>query len=319
MGGANRIHKPRRGSMQFWPRKRAKKAVPRIGSWAKVDTTKVAGFIGYKAGMTHVILRDNNPKSLTKGQSVTIPVTVIECPILKPLSLRFYSKTSDGLQLTSEVFSDKLDKAFKKPKTQGKIPEQFTELRLVAYTQPKNTGLAKKKPDVLELHIAGKSNEEKVTFAKELLQKEVKVSEVFDEGQFVDVHAVTKGKGFQGTVKRFGVKIRQHKSEKTKRGVGNLGAWTPKKVSWRVAQPGKMGYHTRTEYNKWLVKIGEKPEDINPKGGFLQYGLIKNEYMLIKGSIPGPRKRAIVVTESLRSTKKQETPEVTYMSKESKQ
>jgi large subunit ribosomal protein L3 len=269
--------------------------------------------------MTHVVLRDNNPKSLTKGQSVTIPVTVIECPVLKPLSLRFYSRSLGVLSLTAEVFADKLDKMFKKPKKEGKVPESFDEIRLVIYTQPKTTGIGKKKPDLLELQVAGKSKEEKLKTAQELLQKDIKISEVFKEGQYLDVHGVTRGKGFQGTVKRFGVKIRQHKSEKVKRGVGNLGAWTPKKVSFRVPQPGKMGYHKRTEYNKWLIKVGNKPEDVNPKGGFLQYGLVKNEYVLIKGSIPGPAKRAIVLTEPLRTLKKQETPEVTYISTESKQ
>ena len=314
-------HNPRRGSLQFWPRKRAQKECPTIGSWAKLDTAKVAGFIGYKAGMTHIMLRDNNPKSLTKGQQVTIPVTVIECPTLKPLSLRFYSQSvsTNALSLTAEVFAEKLDKMFKQPKSKATIPEKFDEVRLVVYTQPKLTGIGKKSPDILELNITGKSNEDRLTLAKELLQKEVKLSDVFKEGQYVDAHGVTKGKGFQGTVKRYGVKTRQHKSEKTKRGIGNLGAWTPKHVSWRIAQPGKMGYHKRTDYNKWVLKVSDKPEDINPKGGFMQYGIVKNEYLLVKGSIPGPAKRAIVLTEPLRATNKQETAEITYISTESKQ
>jgi len=319
MGGADRLHKPRSGSLQFWPRKRAKKAIPRTGSWASLDTTKIAGFIGYKAGMTHIIIRDNNPRSLTKGESVTIPVTVIECPAIKPLSLRFYKKTFSGLLLIAEVFAEKLDKAFKKPKKQAAIPETFDEVRLRVYTQPKTTGIGKKKPDIIELQITGKIAEERLKYAKELLEKEIKIADVFKEGQYIDVHAVTKGKGFQGTIKRYGVKIRQHKSEKTKRGVGTLGAWTPKKVSWTVAQPGKMGYHTRTEFNKWIMKIGNKPEEVNQKGGFMQYGVIKNDYILLKGSIPGPAKRAIVLTEPLRSKQKQETAEITYISTASKQ
>lgn len=319
MGGSNRMNQPRHGSMQFWPRKRAKKIVPTIHKWAKNDFTKVAGFIGYKAGMTHIVLQDNDPKSLTKGQSIVIAVTILECPSLKPYSLRFYASSPVGLQLISEVFAEKIDAPFKKPKSQGAIPQTFTELRLVAYTQPKLTNIGEKKPDLLELAVTGKTTEEKLNFAKALLQKELKVSDVFKEGQYVDLHAVTKGKGFQGTVKRFGVKIRQHKSEKTKRGIGTLGPWTPKKVSWRVPQPGKMGFHTRTEYNKWLLKISGKPEEVIPKGGFLQYGLIKNEYVMVKGSVAGTRKRPIVLTDALRATKKQEIAEIKYISKESKQ
>lgn len=319
MAGANRLFWPRHGSMQFWHRSRAKRQHPRIRNWVKVDASKVTGFIGYKVGMTHVLIRDNNPKSITKGQNVAIPVTVVECPSLKPLSLRFYTASPDGLQLVSEIFSDKLDKVFKKPKTQGKEIPDFAELRLLVHTQPKTTDFGKKKPDLLELSLSGKTNEEKLKLGKELLAKEIKLADVFKEGQYIDVHGVTKGKGFQGTVKRFGVKIRQHKSEKTKRGIGTLGSWTPKKVSWRVAQAGKMGYHTRTEYNKWLIKLVADPKSINPKGGFMHYGLVKNEAVLIKGSIPGPAKRAVIITEAIRPSRKAEAAEIKFISLESKQ
>jgi large subunit ribosomal protein L3 len=69
---------------------------------------------------------------------------------------------------------------------------------------------------------------------------------------------------------------------------------------WRVAHAGRMGHHQRTEYNKWIAKIGEKPADINPKGGFLNYGVVKNPYLLIKGSVTGPRKGFIIMTNSIR-------------------
>lgn len=270
--------------------------------------------------MTHILIRDNNPKSHTKGQNVAMAATVIECPSLKPLALRFYAPSSDGLQLATEIFADKLDKSFKKPKKQGAELAQFAELRLLVYTQPKMTDFGKKKPDLLELRVNGKTSEEQLKLAKELLSKgEIKIADVFKEGQYVDVHAVTKGKGFQGTVKRFGVKIRQHKSEKTKRGVGTLGPWRPKKVSWRVAQPGKMGYHTRTEFNKWLIKILSDPKLINPRGGFLHYGLIKNDAIIVRGSIPGPAKRAVIITEAARPQRKAEVAEVKFISTASKQ
>ena len=319
MAGANRLYWPRHGSMQVWHRSRAKRQHPRIRNWVEIDAPKVLGFMGYKAGMTHMLIRDNNPKSITKGQNIAVPVTVIECPSLKPVSLRFYRASVDGLQLVAEVFSDKLDKAFKKPKTQGKEIADFKELRILVHTQPKITDFGKKRPDLLEIPLNGKTNEEKLKLGKELLAKEIKIVDVFKDGQYVDVHAVTKGKGFQGTVKRFGVKIRQHKSEKTKRGVGTLGPWRPKKVSWRVAQPGKMGYHTRTEFNKWLIKMVNDPKVVNPKGGFLHYGLVKNDALLLKGSIPGPAKRAVIVTEAARPSRKAEVAEVKFISTASKQ
>lgn len=324
---------PRHGSLQFWPRVRAKRQHPRIRNWARLDnntTTKILGFIGYKAGMTHVMLRDNRPTSLTKGEAIAVPATVIECPNIKVASVRLYKKTTDGLKIVSEIFNPNLKKSSSNattssppkssPKTSASSPNNafdFDDVKVVVYTQPKIAKL-KKNPQILEIAISAQSKEDKLSYAKTLLEREIKISEIFREGQYIDVHAVTKGKGFQGTVKRFGVKIRQHKSEKTKRGIGTLGAWRPRHVLTTVPQPGKMGYHTRTEYNKWVMKIASSIAEINPKGGFPHYGLISNEYILLKGSVPGPVKRAIVLTESRRPSKP-ETAEIKSISLASKQ
>jgi len=89
---------------------------------------------------------------------------------------------------------------------------------------------------------------------------------------------------------------------------------------WRTAHAGKMGYHLRTEYNKWVVKIGSKPEEINVKGGFVHYGNIKNTYLLVKGSIGGTQKRLIKLTDAVRSRHNvPEKAQIAYTSLESKQ
>mgnify|MGYP001594856626 FL=1 len=89
---------------------------------------------------------------------------------------------------------------------------------------------------------------------------------------------------------------------------------------WRTAHAGKMGYHLRTEYNKQIIKIGNKPEEINTKGGTLDYGIVKNTYLLIKGSLGGPSKRLIKLTEPTRPKRGvPEAPQITYTSLESKQ
>ena len=75
-----KAHKPRLGSMQFWPRKRARHSVARIRSWAESKKAKPQAFIGYKVGMTHLLVVDNRPKSITKGDKIASPVTIIECP-----------------------------------------------------------------------------------------------------------------------------------------------------------------------------------------------------------------------------------------------
>ncbi len=320
MAGANRLYWPRRGSLQFWPRKRAAHQLARARSWAQLDTPKLVGYIGYKAGMTHIQFTDTRPNALTKNMVVAFPATIIECPSMLPLSLCFYKHTSSGLHRVAEIYADKLDKAIIKPKKQPSEPkpEEYDELKVKVMSQPKLTAFGRKNPDTMEIAISGKKDAA-LAYAKQLLTKEIKASDLFKEGQYIDVHAVSKGKGFQGTVKRYGVKIRQHKSEKTKRGVGTLGPWTPKRVRWSVAQPGKMGYHTRTEYNKHLLKINSKPEDINPKGGFVRYGLVKNEYLLIKGSVPGPKKRAILLTEPLRAKCHPVQIPISYINQESQQ
>ena len=272
------IRAPRRGSLQFWPRKRSKRSFARVRTWNE-NENKVLGFAGYKVGMSHVGISN-------KFNAVTI----IECPPLKVLGIRYYKYgTKPGV--VSDVYAENL----------GKEPADFDDIKLLVNAQPKLVSIGKKKPEAFEIGIGGKK-EDKINLSKNLLGKEIKVGDVFKKGHYVDVHSVTKGKGFQGTVKRFGVAIRQHKSEKTKRGIGALGSWTPKRVEFTVPQPGKMGYHLRTEFNKLIIDINK--EKINPKSGFPNYGIIKNDCILIKGSIAGSRKRLIIMTEPMRNSRK---------------
>ena len=270
--------------------------------------------------MTHIKLRDNS-NSTTKGQLISIPVTVVECPPLKPFSLRFYKKSNYGLKLSHEILAKNLDKELAKkiamPKKESKEKKvEIDEMRLVVYTQPKLIG-KKKKPEIFEVALGNND----IEFGKSLLEKEIKIQDVFKEGQLIDIHAVSKAKGFQGAVKRFGVKLTAKKSEKSRRGPGSLGPWNQQQhVMYRVAHAGQTGYHTRTDYNKLVVKISDKKEEINPKGGFLRYGEIKNDYVLVKGSLPGVVKRLVRLTEPVRAKKKMEVvPEITKISLKSKQ
>jgi large subunit ribosomal protein L3 len=316
------INSPRKGTIQFWPRKRARRDYPRIKSKPKIKDTKIVGFAGYKVGMTHVLIDDTRPTSMTKNETISWPVTVIECPPMKAYSIRFYKQTTDGLKIISELFSKNITKEFSRKtlpgKKEGKAPEEFDEIRVAIYTQPKTIGL-KKTPELFEIGIGGNDKKQQLEYAKGLLDKEIKVSDVFKPGQFIDTHAVTKGKGFQGTVKRFGVRIRQHKAEKTKRGIASLGSWKPKRVDFRVAQAGKTGFNQRVEYNKLLVKIGSDTKEINPKGGFKRYGTVNGDYILIKGSVGGIQKRLIIMTEAIRPKIGPQQLEISYTSLESKQ
>jgi large subunit ribosomal protein L3 len=295
--------KPRSGSLQFWPRVRAKRMQARIRQWADSSSKGVVGFAGYKAGMTHLSVIDKE-KGMTNGEKITVPATIIECPAIKPISIRVYKQNYRGLQVIDEIPAKKLDKELSRrlilPKKEKKVedPKNFDELRLLVYTQPKLTGIGKKKPEVFELGINGD-----LEYAKSLLEKEITLEDVFKPGQYVDTHSITTGKGFQGVVKRFGVTLKSHKSEKKRRSIGNLGPFTPRRVSFKVPQTGQMGCHTRTEYNKLILGMGNNPEDVNQSGGIRGYGVVKGNYLLIKGSIPGPKKRLIKFTKSIRGTK----------------
>jgi len=317
------IRKPRSGSLQFWPRKRAKRHYARVRSWAKTKETKLLGFAGYKVGMLHAIITDNKKTSMTKGQGIFCPLTIIECPPLKTASIRFYKKTIYGSKLVSEIFAENLDKELERKitlpkKIKNKIEDikDFDDVTILVHTQPKLTGIGKKKPELFEIAIGG-YKEEKINFAKENLGKEINVKDVLTEGQQLDIHSVTKGKGFQGAVKRFGIGLKNHKSEKGRRTPGSLGGWKGQAhFMWRVAHAGQTGHHLRTEHNKWLIKIGDKVEDVNRNGGLHGYGIVKSQYILIKGSIAGPKKRLIRFNYSIRVNRKipNEAPAIQYLS-----
>lgn len=305
--------------MQFWPRKKAKRIYPKVRSWAKIQEAKLLGFAGYKVGMAHVIAADNSPNSITKGQDISLPVTIIECPPIKIASVRLYKKDVNGLNTANEIMG-KVDKEFGRKqvvpkkidekKIEGIKAEDYDEIRLLAYTQPKLTAIGKKKPEIFEIALGG-SVEDKLKIAKEFLGKEVKVNDVFAENQLIDVHAITKGKGFQGPVKRFGISLKSHKSEKSRRVPGSLGGWKSQgHVMYRVAHAGQTGYQARTEYNKKILKICEI-KDINTKSGFIRYGMVKNPCLLIKGSVQGAKKRVLRITAPLRANKKLETENLT--------
>lgn len=328
------IRRPRKGSKAFSPRKRAQRPFPRLDAWPEIsDGPKVQGFAGYKAGMTHAFLVDYRPTSTTAGQEVQIPVTVLEVPPMKVAAVRFYESTRYGLRTIGELWSTTNDESLKRllpiPKNYdaGKAAEKFAgadieDVRILAYTQPTLVkGIPKKKPELMELRVGGGTIEARVEYARSLLGKDIKITDFTKEGLMIDISAVTKGKGFQGAVKKWGVKLLSHKNSKHSRMIGTLGPKRPGYVRPTVPQAGQVGYHQRTEFNKRVLKIGENGSDVTPKGGFLHYGEVSNPYVLIHGSVPGPTKRLIRLRDPIRraGVELKETPSLTYVSTESKQ
>jgi large subunit ribosomal protein L3 len=294
------LHRPRWGSLQFWPRSKAKKEVPSVNWKAHSNAqakNKLLGFICYKVGMKSALVKDNTPNSMTKGKSIVLPVTIFECPPLKVYSIRLYKNG----QVVSEIISSSLEKELKRkiimPKNIKSNEKDFDDVNVLVYSIVKKTGI-KKTPNMCELGLKG-NPQEKLEFAKSILNREINFDEFFDKNQNVDSHAVTKGKGFSGPVKRFGITYRPHKSEKGVKKVGSIGPWHPARVTFRVAMAGQMGYFTRVQYNNKIIAMGKDMKD-----DFQHYGKIKTNYALIKGSIQGPAKRAVVLASALRPTKK---------------
>jgi len=288
------------------------------------------GFAGYKAGSTHVVITDDVKSSPTYGEEVAVAATVVETPPMVVAGVRAYQKRSGALRVAKEVWAEELHKDLRRllPTMKGGrgagafevSPDEVHQVRLLVHTLPALASVPKKKPELMEYAVGGPV-EEGIELAKELLGKEVRAGDVFSEGEYIDVTAVTKGKGFQGPVPRWGVKVLPRKTRKGRRTAGTLGPWHPAAMMWRVPQGGQMGYHQRTELNKRILKIGTNGEEVTPAGGFLGYGVIRGDYMLIEGSLPGPRKRLVRMRPAVRPAGRatEAVPQISYISTASKQ
>ncbi len=325
-------HRPRKSSRAFWHRSRAKSETPRVTTWPDGGKEpKIQGFAGYKAGMTHAHIVDYRPNSTTTGQEIVMPVTVIEVPPMRVAAVRGYTQTVYGLKTKAEVWAEKLDKDLaervnlpKKPSTEAwkAIENGCEDLRVLIHTIPeKVTGIPKKVPELMEYRIGGGTMQQRLEFAKKILGKEVDVAECLKEGDMVDAIAVTKGFGFQGRIQRHGVKLLAHKNSKRRRNIGTQGAWHPSFITSEVPGTGQTGYHQRTEFNKRVLKIGENGSEVTPAGGFLNYGVLRNKYLLVHGSLPGSTKRLIRFRDAIRYTRgiALEKTQISYVSTTSPQ
>jgi large subunit ribosomal protein L3 len=333
------IHRPKRGSLAFSPRKRAKSHIPRFRAWPEATgEPKLQSFAGYKVGMTHVIMVDDIKNSLTQGMEISVPVTVIETPAIRVAAIRAYAEDSTGEKAIAEVWAADLDPELKRRipvpaaenmaetlGTIGKMIEEgkVSDIKAVIYTLPKSlTGVPKKTPDIMESGISARDLNTKFEYAKSILGTLVSVTDVFKTGILVDTAAITIGKGTQGPVKRWGIQLQKgkHSRQGSLRQIGTLGPFHPARVSWRVPQMGQTGYHQRTEFNKRILKIGSDGAEVTPDGGFMNYGLVRGDYVLIKGSVPGPSKRLIRLRDPIRAKKAGlGEPNILHISRESKQ
>jgi len=185
-------------------------------------------------------------------------------------------------------------------------------VRVIAHTQIRKLKLGQKKAHMMEIQVNGGDMAAKIDFAKNMFEKQVPIDALFSENEMLDIIGVTKGHGYEGVTTRWGCSRLPRKTHRGLRKVACIGAWHPAKVQYSVARAGQNGYHHRTEMNKKVYKIGKggaennattefdlTEKSITPLGGFPHYGQVREDYMLVKGCVVGPRKRVVTLRKSL--------------------
>ena len=333
--------------MGFLPRKRCTHNRGHVRSFPKDKADQkphLTAFMGYKAGMTHIVRVLDRPGSKAHKQEIVEAVTILETPPMVVVGIVGYVETPRGLRTLTTVFAEHLDdsckrrfyknwynskkKAFTKYAARmatdegkeameqklKKIVDYCQVVRVLAHTQIQKLKIGQKKAHLMEIQVNGGSMEEKVAFAKSLLEKEVKVSDVFEPSELIDTIGVTKGKGYEGVTTRWGTTRLPRKTHRGLRKVACIGAWHPSRVHFTVPRAGQNGYHHRTDVNKKIYRIGAAGDaksasteadltekSITPMGGFPHYGEVNNDWIMVKGGVMGSKKRVITLRKSLRT------------------
>ena len=314
--GHRRHSAPRRGSLAYLPRGRAKSMEARIRKWPKnnSDEPKLLAYAGFKAGCVQIVSIDDREKTPNHGKQLVSLGTVIVTPPILVVGIRGYTKDHNGKHAQFDLYADGLPKnvseLFKNKDKENtaeyaeKQLKKIKEIYAIITVFPQNVGLEQKKPYIFEASVQGGDIKKQFIFVKELLGKEVKINQVFETGATVDTAAITKGKGWEGPITRWGVKRKQHKSRKSVREVGSLGPISPQYVMYTVPRAGQRGFHQRTEYDKKIMIMDNTENikyEINPKGGFKHFGNVAGDFIILHGSVPGTYKRLIKLRSQIRN------------------
>jgi|Transcript_5486 large subunit ribosomal protein L3e len=222
----------------------------------------------------------------------------------------------------------------------AKMKKYCKVIRILVHSDIAKLPLAQKKAHLMEVQINGGDIAAKVDYAVSLFEQSIPVSKVFSKDEMIDVIGVTKGKGFEGVTTRWGTSRLPRKTHKGLRKVACIGAWHPSRVKYSVPRAGQNGYHHRTQINKKIYKIAAPQftaegtivkddkgnivadrhastefdltkKEITPMGGFPHYGVVKNDWVMVRGTVVGPVKRVITLRKTLlRQTSRNATEEI---------
>ncbi|CAE6499927.1 MAG: 50S ribosomal protein L3 [Candidatus Nitrosotenuis sp.] len=314
--GHRKHSQPRRGSLAYLPRGRAKSMEARIRTWPEISSEqpKLLGYAGFKVGCIQIVSIDDREKTPNHGKQLVSLGTVVATPPISVIGMRGYYDDVYGSHALFDVYSTDLPKEvsrlFTLKQKDGavekaeKLLSRVDELHAIVAVMPNQAGIAQKKPYVFEVAVKGGDIKQQFDFVKGLFGKQVKIEDVFELGSSVDVASITKGKGWEGPITRWGVKRKQHKSRKSVRAVGSLGPISPASIMYTVPRAGQRGFHQRVEYNKRIMIMSntEKNEfKINPDGGFKHYGFVNGDFVVLKGSIPGTYRRMVKLRTQIRN------------------
>ncbi|MCH8908102.1 MAG: 50S ribosomal protein L3, partial [Candidatus Heimdallarchaeota archaeon] len=236
---------PRRSSLGY-RRSRASSGKPLIRGWPAYEgDPKILAFPGFKAGMTRMIYREDSPRSHIANTNRLTAVTIIETPPVILIGMRTYKPTPYGMKIVADMMGNSPSKFLKRRKRfpeREDIEEQLkkieaslgkaNEIRAVLHTQPDLTGIGTKKPEIVEVKIGAKDLKSAYEWAKEKIGNELQIDDLTKPGDYLDVIGITKGKGFQGVIKRHGVTKLPRKTKDGTRKVGSIGPWTPARLRW---------------------------------------------------------------------------------------
>jgi len=340
--------------MGFYPKKRSCRHRGKVKAFPKDNRAKpvhMTAFMGYKAGMTHIVREADRPGSKIHKKEVVEAVTIIETPPMIMVGVTGYIETPRGDRALKTVWAEHVSeeckrrfyknwykskkKAFTKASKKwadDKGKEQIERdlatmkkycksIRVIAHTQMKLLHQRQKKAHMMEIQLNGGTVAAKIDWAREHFEKAIPVQQVFAQDEMIDCIGVTKGKGYKGVTSRWHTKKLPRKTHKGLRKVACIGAWHPSRVQYTVARAGQKGYHHRTEVNKKVYRIGTgihtvdgkvvknnaathydlTEKSITPMGGFPHYGEVNCDFIMIKGTTMGAKKRVITLRKTLRT------------------
>jgi len=261
----------------------------------------IVGIIGYI----------ETPRGLRSLKTVWAEHIAEDCR--RRLYKNWYRSKKKAFTKTSKKWQDDLGKK-EIERDLAKIKKYCKVVRVIAHTQMKLMRHRQKKAHVMEIQLNGGTVPEKVAWAKERLEKPITIDQVFSPDEMIDCIGITKGHGYKGVTSRWHTRKLPRKTHKGLRKVACIGAWHPSRVRFTVARAGQKGYHHRTEINKKIFRIGKSAltdkkngstefdlteKTINPMGGFPHYGMVNQDYVMIRGCCIGPKKRVITLRKSL--------------------